>query len=463
MGLIAWFKGVINRMFKKDAERIFDTNVIYSGIMEAEIRNWNNMASGKPSWKNADDDIDSINFAKFVSTETAKKICLDIDINVSGSPRAEYINSVMDALKNVLRDKVEDACINGGIMFKHNGMEGKGCIDYILPEKFLITDKNSNGDIRGCIFIDTLQKGDTYYHRLEYQRYEGDVYRISNKAFKSRDENSLGKEISFTAVNEWAEIAPEIGIENLERPLFAYFKMPYNNTIDKASPLGVSVFSNAVKELRDLDIAWSRKSGEVEDSKHVTFMPPETIQFAEKKKHRLPRFVKVADIGNVADKGNRIHEHTATLLTKDRIEDINSILAMISVKCGFSQGEFRLDPRTGMITATQVEADDRETIETIKDMRDALKNTIEHLAYIVNAYCDLYGYAPFGLYEINCSFGDLTYNWEEDRARHWQYVQSGKYPLWKYYVKFEGMGEDEAKELVQDAKNENEERGIFYE
>lgn len=462
MGLITWIKGVVSRMFRKDIERIFGIKGIYSGVMEAEIRRWNNIVANVPEWRDINDDIDSINFAKFITTETAKKICLDIDINVSGSPRADYIALVTDRLKRVLRDKVEDACAVGGIMFKHNGSEGTACIDYIMPENFLVTDINSNGDIMGCVFMDTLQKGSVYYRRLEYHRFEGNIYLISNKAFKSKDENTLGKEIELSALSEWAEIESEVGIDNLKRPLFAYYKMPYNNTIDRISPLGVSVFSNAIKELRDLDIAWSRKSGEIEDSKHITFVTPDVVQYANKHNNKLPRFVRAADISGLSTENN-IHEHTATLLTDQRINDINSILAMISTKCGFSQGEFRLDPRTGMVTATQIEADDRETIETIKDMRDALKNTIEHLIYIIDVYCSLYNYAPFGIYETSYSFGDLTYNWDEDRARHWQYVQSGKFPLWMYYVKFEGMSDDEAKAIVAEAKKENEQKGLFDE
>ena len=72
--------------------------------------------------------------------------------------------------------------------------------------------------------------------------------------------------------------------------------------------------------------------------------------------------------------------------------------------------------------------------------------------------------APVGVYEVNYDFGDITYNWEEDRARHWQYVMQGKYPLWVYYVKFEGMGEEDAKLLVAEAKSENEpQEGLFGE
>ena len=461
MGFISWLRGVISRVFKKeDAKRVFGTDIILSAEMERATASWYNIVGGRPFWVSKDDDVDTINFAKFVTADTAKKICLDIDLNVEGSARAEYLQSVMDAFKNVLRDKVEDACALGGIMFKPNGNDGTACIDYIQAGDFLVTETNSNGDIRGAIFFDYYQSGDKYYTRLEYHRFEEDVYRITNKAFKSDRKDTLGKEILLDKVDIWTNMEEEVSIQNVDKPLFAYYNMPYNNTIDYASPLGVSVFSNAVKELRDLDIAWSRKSGEVEDSKHMTFVGPTAVQYAEQKKINLPRFLKPVDLSDDVTK-ETVHEHVATLLTEQRITDINSILSMISTKCGFSQGAFVLDRKTGQITATQVESDDRDTIETIKDMRDALKDTIDQLIYALNVYADLYNLAPVGTYETSYGFGDLTYNYDEDRNRWYQYATQGKVPFWMYLVKFEGMSEEEAKEVCRLAKEENQSEGLF--
>ena len=453
MGILRWLKGVVHNMFKTDAKKQFNTDIVISDRMESEIKKWGNIISGTPLWVNKDEGIETINFAKFMTSDIAKKICLDIDINVSGSPRAEYLQETVNALKKVLRDKVEDACSFGGIMFKPNGNSDiNNCIDYIMTTDFLVTAANSNGDILGAIFFDYAVKGEKYYTRMEWQRFEDNKYRISNKAFKSDREDILGKEVSLNSIQEWENIQPEVSIDNVEKTLFAYYKMPYNNNIDFSSPLGVSVFANAIKELRDIDVAWSRKSEEVEDSRHITFIDQTTIELAKNRDIKLPRFVKGVDMG--VTENNTIHEHVATMLTDERIKDINSNLNMLATKAGFSQGTWVLDGHTGMMTATQVESDDRETIETIKDMRDNLKDALEHLIYALSKYADIYGYAPGGKYETSYGFGDLTYNWEEDRARHWGYVQANKYPVWMYYMKFEGMSEDEAKKCITEAQNE---------
>lgn len=446
----------------REAEHMFNTEGNVSSIMEANITVWNSIVSGKPPWTDAEDEIETINFAGFLCSDIAKKVCLDIDINITGSQRAEYLQAVIDEMKTVIRDKVDEAAGIGGIIFKPNGSHRlSGCIDYVRNGDFIVTEADNNGKIWGAIFKDSMQKGKKYYTRLEYHRFEGEVYVISNKAFVSGSEGSLGREVSLESVPQWEKIQQEVYIKNIDKPLFVYFKLPNNNMLDSTSPLGISAFANAVKELKDLDVAWSRKAAEVEDSKHITFVDISTVQSAKNRKIRLPRFIKEYDAGT--GKEEKVHEHIATLLTEQRITDINSILSLISTKCGYSQGQFVLDRKTGAITATQVEADDQETIQTIKDIRDALRDCIEKLIYALNAYADLYGTTKPGRYKIEYSFGDITYNWEEDRARHWQYVQQGKYPIWKYYAEFEGMSEKEAKALVEEAKKETAGSGIFDE
>ena len=80
-----------------------------------------------------------------------------------------------------------------------------------------------------------------------------------------------------------------------------YFKNPAPNRIDRTSPLGVPVWHNALKELKDLDISWSRKSTEVEDSKHITFVAQAAIQYADQHGVKLPRFLRGSEMGVDAD------------------------------------------------------------------------------------------------------------------------------------------------------------------
>lgn len=68
--------------------------------------------------------------------------------------------------------------------------------------------------------------------------------------------------------------------------------------------------------------------------------------------------------------------------------------------------------------------------------------------------------APQGEFDVEFSFGDITYNYEEDKANWKYYVAQGWVPAWKYLVKFEKMTEEEAKTLTSEAAGP-EEPGLF--
>lgn len=339
----------------------------------------------------------------------------------------------------------------------------------------------TDGKIDGGIFFDHYHEpGDKwYYTRLEWQRFEDvsedvRIFRITNKTYRATGANGIGQECNIKET-VWANLQEDVAYENIEQPLFSIFKMPLSNNIDMSSPLGVSIFSNAQKELKSLDIAWTRLEDEIFDSQKITFLGdmlidepgrPVHSRFApggavDKTGKALPRHVRILPGSNT---GDEYHEVNPSLQTTDRLSGIDHFLNLVGVKCGYSTGQFVLNGRTGHVTATQVEADDRETIQYIKQIRDSFQTATDGLIYALDKYADIYSLAPVGVYEVNYDFGDITYNWEEDRSRHWGYVMQGKYPLWLYYTKFEGMSEEEAKLLVAEAKSENEpQEGLFGE
>lgn len=446
-----------------EISRIFGVDLITSDAMDAAIQRWDSISTGKPPWLNRDDEIDTINLAKLIATTRARLTTLDIGIKISSegqTARADYLQKAVDDLVKRLPDRVADADRLGGMMIKWNGIGW----DFVLPGSFGITAKDSNGNITGAIFAAHTTEGKTHYTRLEYHRFEGDgeqkVYHVSNRAFRNQAGSSpsgqymLGAPVRLQDVKAWAGIQDEVYISNLEKPLFAFYRVPGSNTIDATSPLGLSVFADALPELKAVDIAISRKNAEVEDSKHITFVGQTVTQAADHRGITLPRFVRGLGIGlNDADT-TAVHEHVPTILADQRLRDINFSLSLAGVKCGFSEGVFVLDGQRGVVTATQVESDDRDTIQTIKADRDALQNAIEQAIYGLDAYATLYNLAPMGEFETNFSFGDITYNYEEDKASWRMYVTQGWVPVWQYLMKFEKMSEEEAKQCVMDAREE---------
>ncbi len=468
-------------MWQKEAQDKFGVETIESDVMKAALTDWVNIYQGKPDWTLPDDkgnvDIESFNFAKKLCNETARLTTLALGITVEGSARADWINGFMESyIARMKNEECEKACAFGYIILKPNG-DG---IDYVMPWDFCPTHA-TDGKVDGGIFFDHYHDpGDKwYYTRLEWQRFEDvsedvRIFRITNRTYKATGANGIGQECNIKET-VWANLQEDVAYENIEQPLFSIFKMPLSNNIDMSSPLGVSIFSNAHKELKSLDIAWTRLEDEIFDSQKITFLGdmlidepgrPVKSRFSpggavDKTGKALPRHVRILP---GTSEGDEYHEVNPALQTADRLSGIDHFLNLVGVKCGYSTGQFVLNGRTGHVTATQVEADDRETIQYIKQIRDSFQTATDGLIYALDKYADIYSLAPVGVYEVNYDFGDITYNWEEDRSRHWQYVTMGKYPLWLYYVKFEGMSEEEAKAVAAEAKSENEPKdGLFGE
>lgn len=463
--LFGRFRGVFGTA-NTDIGREFGVKLVSSPKMQTALDAWDSISRGKPDWVNSDDGIKTVNMAKFIADTRAKLTTLDIGISVSGnSARAEYLQSVADDLIKRLPEKVCDADRLGGMMIRYNGESW----DFVLPGYFGITEINSNREIVGAIFAVQAAQNNNTYTRLEYHRFvvvEGEsLYQVSNKCYcNSYDINgntTLGTPVSLDEVRIWKHIQPETYIRGLDKPLFAYYRIPGSNTIDDNSPLGISVFANAVSELKSIDIAISRKDDEIADSKHITFIGQTVQKSADRRNFKLPRFVQALGIG-IEDSGNSaIREHVATLLTDQRIKDINFDLSMAGVKCGFSEGVFVLDGQRGMVTATQIESDDRDTIQTIKNDRDALQTAIEQAIEGADKLATLMGYAPLGDYELQFSFGDITYSYEEDKANWRLYAMQGWVPKWLYLVKFEKMSEEEAKAITAEAQMSDMELQLF--
>lgn len=463
MGLIGWIKGVIGKMFQQEAKTRFGTDPIVSNRMTAAVARWMCTYTGNPEWLDDDDNVRTINFAKAVCSETARLATLAIKVDLSGGPRAQWLQAQLErCIFQRLRAWVEYGAAGGTVIFKPNGHG----IDVVTPDRFMITEADSNKNITGAVFQDQYTVGRKIYTRLEYHRFTQErVYMVSTRTFVSESESDIGRQVPIDST-KWAGIEPEVSItqrsgEPLDGPLFGVFVMPEANNIDLDSPLGMSIFAGAMEEMRDLDIAYSRYAEEQEDSRTIELLDDTLIAQDGKKTGKthinLPRHVH-----NVFGNGIETfyQQIDRPIKTAERKVGMDMQLSLIGYKCGFSNGYFVFDQKTGMVTATQVESDDRRTIQLIKDIRDNLERALRDTIYAMGVFADLYELAPVGDYTVDFDFGDITYNVDEDRMRNYQLMMQGIIPKWFYLVKFEGYGEDEAKQIVAEAEQVAQ-QGLF--
>lgn len=458
-------------IFKKQAEEDFNIQAAEFPEMEALINKCANIYRGVPYWLDDKNNIKTINFAKSVCSETARLATLAIGIQIDGSARATWLQGQINKVYFQIRHWVEYGCAYGTVFIKPNGES----LDVFTPADVMIVDYD-NQEIKGIIFKDSYTVGRKYYTRLEYHRFvETTVdgvttypYYVSNRAYVSKSPQSIGDKIDLKQT-KWADLmadTPPIlkaNGEKLDGPLYGVLRTPQANNVDISTPLGLPIFAEAIEELKDLDIAYSRNAKEILDSKRIVLaderlllpsgspvssMAPQAMKLRSKE-FGLPDYVKNV-FGD--DAGSFYQEINPILNTDTRIAGINALLSQLGYKIGFSNGYFVFNEASGIQTATGVEAEQQRTVQFIKDVRDKLESCLDEVIYALNVYADLYGLAPVGAYEVNYDFGDILYVRENDRARWWQYVTTGKVPAWLYFVKFEGMTENDAKAMVKEAQ-----------
>lgn len=459
MNISQRIKGRLKMLFSSQAKQDFD----FVSTEGTEVVNFLtrcvNIYKGNPEWIDVNDDIRTVNFAKAICAEVAKLTLLETLVTVSGSPRADWMQKQIKAAYPKLRQWVEYAAAYGTVILKPNG-EG---IDCYTPEDFMLSP---NGDRESAVFrtqrYDEQRK--KYFTRLEYHRFVDDEYHITSRFYAANTPNTIGDQVDISATPWAGLIEADRSTSDIDKPLFAILRMPGANNIDAGSALSLPIYADAIEELKDLDIAYSRNATEIYDSQRTVLLDSDklvpsasgekvniSIKGFEMRREqlKLPRYVR-----NVYGNGQEsfYQEINPTLDTEKRLTGINALLSQIGFKCGFSNGYFVFNEKTGMMTATQVESDDRRTIQLIKDIRDQLQTCIESLLYAMDKIADLYYLSPVGPYEASFDFGDITYNHAEDKATWYSYVVAGKIPFWYYLVKFEGMTEEDAKALESEAK-----------
>lgn len=457
VGILNAMKNWMRNLLTSKSKEIFGVDIPPSDALDAYLEKCLSVYQGKPFWLDVDEHIDTVNYAETICSEIARLATMNAEVAITGSHRAEWLQSGVERTVHGMRKWCELGCAAGTIIIKPNGVGA----DILLPGQFRITSTDGE-NITGIVFVDRRHDSEEgrWYTRLEYHRIHDGEYTVSNRYFVGSSKNDVGRMVPVE-VTPWVDMAlvDDVTVEGVDRPLFGVFRTPRANNKDPDSPLGLPIFSSALRELQDLDIAYSRNAKEVLDSKRLTLIDADRLlpfggQSGGNRVNKdvlvsaagLPDFVKAVEGSGSVDK-EVYHEINPSLETEKRLRGIDALLSQIGFKCGFSNGYFVFNQKTGMVTATQVESDDRRTLQLVTDVRKALQSCLDGVIYAMDKFADAYGLAPRGRFEVAYDFQDLTINAEEDKARWWGYVLQGKVPFWYFLQKFEGYTEEEAKAL----------------
>ena len=268
----------------------------------------------------------------------------------------------------------------------------------------------------------------------------------------------LGTQTSLKEVAEWSDLSERIVIQDVERPLFAYYKVPLSNNIDTKSCLGVSVYSKAIDSIRRADIQARRLDYEYKSAERSIYANIDALRHEDGTAKRC-EIVKTLDTGD----GNFYEEFSPEVRDEAFIRGENKIKQEIEFQCNLAYGTIS-DPQLVDKTATEINASKQRSYSSVSQMQNSLEKALKHLVYILDVYCDLYELAPSGIYEVSAEWDDsIIVDTESEQKIRLQETNLGlgsklDYLMWRY-----GLTEEQAQEKLDRIKQEKSENGIFDE
>lgn len=459
MSIITKIKEVFRRLFtRQNIQSKINTTIAVSDKMAAAIDLWTRCYMNHPPWRydeNGKEKVKTLNLPAIIASELSRLVTTELESSVENKTLDEAYQTVVRDLRHCC----ELGCAGGGLAFKPVPENGRISVDYVSAESFFPTDYDTNGDITGAIFVDKLTKGDTVYTKLEQHRLEGKQYTIRNYAFKNETQDpdvteDLGRPIALADVPEWAAIEEEKVIAPVLAPLFAYFKMPGTNPIDKTSPLGVSCFAKALEQIEQADRQYDRLLWEYEGSELAIdvdmtwFKQDKTTGYWElpKGKDRLFR------MHNMDDGDTKYNVFSPAIRDASLFNGLDNLLKRIEFNCGLSYGTIS-DPQNVDKTATEIISSKQRLYSTVKDIQLSLEDALQQLVYAMSVWMNLGGQTvPVG--------PEVTFNWDDsividkqaELLAMQQDVASGILRPEIYLAKKYGVTEKEALKMMPDTE-----------
>lgn len=441
MGLVNGIVNTVKRFFfpQAVAEREFGVSPAVSLTMEQHISLWYAMMVNTPPWQNCD--VKAVGLPAAICREVARPTLVEFTANITGSKRADYLNENFQTAKEAFSRALELGLALGGVALKPYIYGDKMLVDVTGAAGFQPTKFDPSGRCIGGVFKDKPVKvNGAYYVRLESHELNGTTYTIKNKAYYSDSSGSVGADAQLTTIPEWADIEPEVTIENVDGPLFAYFKPPIANTADSNSMCGMSIYGDAatVELIKQADEQWERLRWEYKSSERKVLMDG-TSSTADMFNKRL------FEVGPFSPNGD-FFQHIEPQIRDDAIyRGFQNIVKMIEFDIGLSYGDIS-DPQTIEKTATEIRSGKQRKYVLISSIQTALEHTFDALIYAMDVYASLYNLAPAGDYEAVYDWGDSILDDQETKdkefARDMQLVSAGIMNAWELRAKH--FNEDEA-------------------
>ena len=415
-GLAREFKSVFELGGVPSFQQFYNFGIfIWKWLWKGFYKAWHIIPCPTIADPDAKREVYRMNMAKAVCAEMAGLVWGEecgVNVSINGRESTEenpdplnaFVQKVLckNAFHEKMQESIEEGLALGGAALKtwaeskhdENGNEipETRCImiGYAMADQFIPISWD-NARVTEGVFVSRIAKGGYYYTRLEWHRWNGLTYVITNELYRAEiqkgknpeeTQDILGVRYPLSEIYPYLEEETEIPVEE---SLFTYWRTPIANNLDDNSPLGMSIYGNALETLHALDICYDSFVREFRLGKKRIIVPARAVRtVVDPQSGKIVRYFDATDetyeaLASDTPDDLKITDNSVELRVDEHAAAINAFLSILCLQIGFSAGTFTFDQHTGLKTATEVVSENSKTYKTIKTIQNQLRPAIEHL------------------------------------------------------------------------------------
>lgn len=465
---------------------IYRQQEIYVQYYRGDVNDFHNITRKISNGKTISTHKPSLNMGKKVAEDWTSLLFnekVELIINNAQAQKAFDEVAKDNNFTDEMTNYIELAMVYGTAVSVEYISNDKVKYNFIYGDKIMVIGYE-NSTITDIAIIDEFEEDGIAYTHVMYHTYDGEIYRIEHEIYETKKTNKgLGKKTDLSVLftdAELEEMAQPVYDEDGEvidvrfyidyesEPHFQIFKPAIANNFDVKSPMGMSVFGNALTSMNGIDDAnYGAMRDELLARKKI-FVDDEATKVGNVKNidgstSRVKYFDEEEDIYQVikgmADQGNKSMEVFAPVYDSlPRIDLIKLHLGMISFKCGLGTDYYSFENGSVYVNEANI----------ISSNSDTWRNRQKHLNRLKPALIGLMKSTMFLLKDMGVYGGELD-NLEYDVMFDDDIITDdatvlkdmkedsvdGFIPKWRYVMKRYKLNEEEAKEWLAEAEEES--------
>ena len=419
----------------------------------------------------------SLGMAKRVSEDWGSLIFTEKDeITTTKEQNEKFVDKFINNIKltKMLPEIIEKSAWSGtcGVIIRlkniqvdrNNNIVSTEKTDYdmvVVDARSILPLKIEHGKIVDVAFISNTYIGKEQYYYVELHELKDEGYVIHNIYINAKNGNEVAKEGVIKELHTLSK-----------RPLFSILTTPIVNNIENNLGLGISIYGNAIDQLKDCDIKYHNSVMDFVLGGKKLIYNKKLIKYGKKQvKQANGEYIteeypiypddiskqQFMEIGDAISKDELIKEYNPDLRAEEDKNGLQFSLDLLSFKCNMGTKYYEFSGGT-VVTATQYMGDRQDLVKNAKKYRNNLDCFI---ADIVKAGL-LLGRTIFGENvteecEVQVVNKDgILVSDEEVKQNYLEEISVGLRSKTSYLMRFYGMTEDEAiEELKRISEEEN--------